>query len=388
MEKIKGNVKILNLLGLIFGLTGAGLTLISLVLPAYSVTTILGKTDAKLYEVLDQFVIIYIMVAGLTIMTSLLKNGVLSIISGGGSFLFTCFVMALTDGSLSKKSQLAKNVVNVDVGLYIVFFAAALILTAGILYVVASNMSKKLEFTDEEKASRKKAVKISTIVYVAVSGAVIVGTIVIIALIGILGSSEKREIENQAEIFMEAALNGDEKTVNSMVTVNVKDKYGFMEAYDSELLLESFLTGLGGSSFYYRLDNETIDTLKTVTDKFGDDFIRSYEITGTKYDSSTDTGTVTVKVVMHDENGVGIDLQDRVAKLSDGYMAMHKASVQNTYTYFGETAALAEVFDGVADDVAELLNEYFESQGTMEAVITLTFENVSGTYKVSSIEVS
>lgn len=386
MEQKTKSIKVLNLLAMIFGLCGAAFTFLSLWLPAYRVSTIVGDVNAKYYEVLHELIVIYIVIIGLTIMTSLMKTGVLSIISGSVSLIFTLFVMSTIDKNASSELSRLRTLVAVDVAFYLVIFAAILIITSGILHVVSSNIRKQVETSEDEIKADKKFKKITTIIYSSVSAVVVVGIIAFIAISSIVNSGQKKVVEQQVQKFMNAAVSGDAATVNSLVTSKPNDPSGFLEAYDPDLLVDSFIIGLGANSLGDRLTNESLGYLKDVAVTFGNDYVESYKIQSIDYDSATDTAVVTVDVVMYNEKGASsVDITSGVSDLTNSYMKHNSSVVESVYKYSGEKAAWGKVLNGIMKDAAPLLTESFKSQGVIDATLTLKLENVNGTYLISSI---
>ena len=137
MEQTEKNVKLLRLLGLIFGLVGAGIMLFSLMMDASVVNSVFGSVSVPMTKYLDGVVWVVFLFAACAIAFTLMRWDIPLTVTGSIATASSVFMIAHV-GSVGQDGGKYATV-SFGAGLIMFFLAAALMLAAGILYIIAKN---------------------------------------------------------------------------------------------------------------------------------------------------------------------------------------------------------------------------------------------------------
>lgn len=389
MEEKGKTIKVLELLGLIFGLVGSGVTLISLFLPAFTMDSFLGHVETNMFKYWGVFVIIYFLILGMGIMLSLMKSGVVSIVNGSANLLFTILGLVAQNINLSNSNALVKNMVTVGAGIYFLFFASALMIASGILYLIAFNYKKAAGLPEEEAKKRATFKKVIIIVYSSIVGVVILVTGLAI-IIGKVNTKKHNEMARiNAEAFMECALNGDSENILSYVSDDCRDTSGFLEAYDADLLIDSFMLYYGGRTVYDSLTIATQDQIRASMDNFAVNYIESYTINSLEYDHDEEAYKISVNVVMFNEHGTSeVNVESLATARTEQYLEDNFSMLMNLMATGGEEALYMKIYEDLMPEFIEATEESWRSMGVTDAEITLTMVRTDDVYEITAIEVN
>lgn len=415
MEQTEKNVKLLRLLGLIFGLVGAGIMLFSLLMDAYTVNAVLATASVPMTKYLEGLVWVVFLVAACAIAFSLMRWDVPLTVTGSIATVFAVIMLAHIKSN--EKDGKIPVTVSYDAGIIIFFLAAALMLAAGILYIVAKNKAKKagipyayvldtvfgkntpvVEAPQESvegeiagdseaapvsvAAAPSKGKKIGIIVGICVGAVLIIGG-------GILGTTlyykaqEQKEATAAVEEFMSSAKSYNISGINACLAEKFSDKNDFLAAYRPDQLAESNLSSAGISTD--SLSTLSYEIFKDGCVYLGKNYIKGYGIDEV---TSSGNGTYTAKVTVNvlNANDVASLFSDKCMNISvddyedEIYAIMYLAS--------DDEEAMEMLYDMLIPDITDLLEEAVDEAGTVKCVLTLELSKESDGFKITKIQVA
>ena len=423
MEQTEKNVKLLRLLGLIFGLVGAGIMLFSLMMDASVVNSVFGSISVPMTKYLDGVVWVVFLFAACAIAFSLMRWDIPLTVTGSIALAFSVFMIAHISSAGQEGGKYAT--VSFGAGLIMFFLAAALMLAAGILYIIAKNKAKKAgipysyvldtvfgkkdpavtapqetvegaaEAEDESAtagdvsavpsapaAAPSKGKKLGIIIGICVGAVLIIGG-------GILGTTlyykaqEQKEATAAVEEFMSSAQSYNIIGINKCLAEKFSDKNDFLAAYRPDQLAESNLSSAGISTD--SLSTLSYEIFKDGCAYLGKNYIKGYgidEVTA----NSDGSYTAKVKVTMIDPNDVASLFSDKCNNLSaDDYEDEINAIM---YLASDEEEAVEMLYDLLIPDIADLLKDSVDEAGTVKCELLIDVSKESGEFKVTKIQIA
>ncbi len=415
MEQTVKNVKLLRLLGLIFGLVGAGIMLFSLLMDASVVNSVFGSISVPMTRYLEGIIWLVFVIAAFAIAFTLLRWDIPLIVTGAIAIAFSVFMIAHI-GSVGQDGGKYATV-SFGAGLIMFFLAAALMLAAGILYIVARSKAKKAGIpysyvldnvfgknapavaapqvtADGEVVGKVNAVpdkdpvdvkKIGLIVGICLGAILVIGG-GIFATTLVLKSVAQNQAKTVVETFMNAAVDYDVDAMEDCMSDLCKSKKnGFLELYEHDKVVDMFMDELGISNA--KISDETMKSLDDTAVLIGENLVKGYEITDIM---ANDDGSFTIKVKAQcmDLNSIGDAAGDRFQDVLDKYSTDYVDEiydiVMNSST---EAEAEGKLIDLMLPDLMTALSEAVEEAEVDDATITFKVDNVSGGYKITKIEI-
>lgn len=377
MEQIEKNIKTLRLVAMILGLVGSGSVLLSLMTDAYYVNTALGKLSVSMTKYMSGLILFVILLAGCSVAFSLLKLAVPQIITGS----FTTFIAAFMLWHIKSKESAGKIQLSISfgTGAYLFFLAAALMLAAGIIYVIAANKAKAAGIEDPNEAKRKKICKI---IYICL-GALLVLCIGVVILSAVVQVQAKKKAQGVVSDFLTAATAYDVDKMNTYLSPEVNDKNGLMEAYTPEVMNNAFLSVMGVTE--NQLGEESRKCLTESSIYFGKSYIKSYGFDDvTKNDDGSYTVTVHGKII--DMSNTNNTLKTRSAEIAEDYATNHLEEIYKIALTASGDEATAQLMDLMMPDICGALNDAIKDAGEQETTFTFVVSKVSGDYKITEID--
>ena len=375
--KSNDNSKKLRTVAMILGLAGSASLLSSLLGEFCSITVpILGKTAISVSNYLDKMIIFVFLLAGFSIIASLLKYGILQIITGSITGAWIGYIIWDIQKRASDTELKGALGINFGFGTYLFILAACLIIASGITYAVAAKKQKSITPAVEKNDSRNKKAEI---IVGACLGVLIVCGILFVVLSSNLG---KTDAKNTVSQFMNAAIHYDVDTMKSKLSSNVNDKNGLMEAYTPDTMSNAFLSNWGVK--VDELNSERKATITETSVLFGKNYLKKYNVGDV---TKNDDGSFTVKVTASilDMSTVSKQIQQDTASEIRAYANLHPDEINDLYYTFYTDEAVASYL------VAKLfpcyiVNSAIKSAGSKDTEITFVVKKVEGGYKITEID--
>ena len=375
--KSNDNSKKLRTVAIILGLAGSASLLSSLLGEFCSITVpILGKTAISVSNYLDKMIIFVFLLAGFSIIASLLKYGILQIITGSITGAWIGYIIWDIQKRASDTELKGALGINFGFGTYLFILAACLIIASGITYAVAAKKQKSITPAVEKNDSRNKKAEI---IVGACLGVLIVCGILFVVLSSNLG---KTDAKNTVSQFMNAAIHYDVDTMKSKLSSNVNDKNGLMEAYTPDTMSNAFLSNWGVK--VDELNSERKATITETSVLFGKNYLKKYNVGDV---TKNDDGSFTVKVTASilDMSTVSKQIQQDTASEIRAYANLHPDEINDLYYTFYTDEAVASYL------VAKLfpcyiVNSAIKSAGSKDTEITFVVKKVEGGYKITEID--
>lgn len=377
----KDNVKTLKLVAMILGLAGSASLLSSLLGEFGSATVpIIGKYSVSIANYLDKMVFLVVLLAGLSIVASLLKYSILQTVIGAITGGWIAYMMCDLHSRASASEVSGWVDINFGLGTYLFILAACLMLASGIVYIVAEKKPKTNAIADEKAATKRKKAEI--IVSIVIGVLAVCGIGVFIFFNSIQGTKEAKTVVGD---FMNAAIHYEVDSMKSYLASDVNDKNGLMEAYTPDIMSKSFLSGLGIT--INDVEKEHRNLINEPAVLFGKNYIKKYEVV-----SSAKTGdgiyTVKVKASILDMSTTKEKLRKKAEERMSAFVKSKPDSVQMFYEYLGTDEAVANFIIGyyLFEDMCNDMKDAIKSAGSMETEFTFVVKNVDGNYKITEID--
>lgn len=356
VEKKNSNLK---LVATILGLTGSALLLLSLLGNASSVTApLIGTIPVSMLDYLGKMAIFVVILAGLSVLSSFLRYAILQILTGSITALWTGFMIwdILNISSTSDYSPLVS--VSFGISIYLFILSACLFLASGVAFAVAA---KKTKITiNEDKFNQNRKTKINrkaiTIVIICLGVLVASGTIGV----AVFDNYEKTAARNTVSQFMDYAIQYDVDSMKSLLSSDVNDKNGLMDAYTPVVLRDAFLSGVGVD--ISSIDTKGRTTLNNTFTLFGKNYLKKYDVTSVTRNSN---GTFTVKA-------------------SASIINMNYVTEQIRQDSYGKIIVL--LFFGEVEEICSVLNDIITNADSMDTEFTFIVEKNNGNYIITEID--
>ena len=422
MEQTEKNVKLLRLLGMIFGLVGAGLMLFSLLMDASVVNSVFGSISVPMTKYLEGIVWVVFLIAACAIAFSLMRWDIPLTVTGSIAIAFSVFMLAHI-GSAGQDGKYAT--VSFGAGLILFFLAAALMLAAGILYIVAKKKAKAAgipysyvldtvfgkkeaavvapqetvegaaEAEDDPAvagdvsavpsapaAAPSKGKKIGIIIGICVGAVLIIGG-------GILGTvlyykaQEQKEATAKVEEFMSSAQSYNISGINACLAEKYSDKNNFLLAYKPDTLAESNLDSAGISKD--QLSTLSYELFKDGCVYLGKNYIKGYGIDEVTANSDgTYTAKVTVTVI--NANDVSSGFTAKMGNISAEDYEDEITAIM--YLASDEDEALEMLFDVLMPDIVDAFEDAVDGAGSVKTELIIEVSKQSDEFKVTKIVVN
>ena len=379
--KPQDNSKKLKLVAMILGLAGSASLLSSLLGEFCSITVpILGKTAISVSNYLDKMIIFVFLLAGFSIIASLLRYGILQIITGSITGAWIGYIIWDIQNRASDTELKGALGVNFGLGTFLFILAACLILSSGITYVVAAKRQKSISPDVDKNVSRNRKAEI---IVSACLGILIICGILFLALSSKLGTSDAKNTVSQ---FMNAAIHYDVDTMKSKLSSDLNDKNGLMEAYTPDTMSNAFL-----SSWGVKVDDLNSERKATITETsilFGKNYLKKYNVGDV---TKNDDGSFTVKVSasIHPAKGGFLFKRNKIrndtASEIRAYANLHPDEIAELYYLYITDEAVASYL------VAKLfpcyiVNNAIKTAGSKDTEFTFVVKKVDGSYKITEID--
>ncbi len=423
MEQTEKNVKLLRLLGLIFGLVGAGTMLFSLLMDASVVNSVFGSISVPMTKYLEGIVWVVFVIAAGAIAFTLMRWDIPLTVTGSIAIAFSVFMLAHINNAGQEGGKYAT--VSYGAGIILFFLAAALMLAAGILYIVAKNKAKKagipysyvldtvfgkkvpavtapqetVEGAAEAEvdpavagevsavpsapaAAPSKGKKLGIIIGICVGAVLIIGG-------GILGTTlyykaqEQKEATAAVEEFMSSAQSYNIIGINKCLADKFSDKNDFLAAYRPDQLAESNLNAAGITTD--QLSTLSYELFKDGCVYLGKNYIKGYGIDEVTANSDgTYTAKVTVNII--NANDVSTGFEDKMGKISAEDYEDEITAIM--YLASDEDEAMELLLDVLMPDIVDGFEEAVDEAGAVKFDLTLELSKESGEFKITKILVA
>ena len=377
MEQTEKNIKTLRLVAMILGLAGSGSVLLSLLMDAYKLNTSFGQIAYSMTKYMSGLILFVVLMAGCSVAFSLLKMAVPQTIVGSvmtAIAAFMCWHIKSKEGSGTIRLN-----ISFGTGAYLFFLAAILMLSAGIIYIIAANKAKAAGIEDPNEAKRKKIAKI---IYICL-GILVVLSIGIFILSAVVKAQAKKEAKSVVENYVAAAMAYDVDKMNTYLAPDVKDKNGLMEAYTPKIMNDAFLSVMGVTD--EQLGEDSRKCLTESSEFFGKSYLKSF---GVDEVSINDDGSYTIKAhaKIIDMSNTYETLKTSSTEIANDYATNHLEEIYEiALTSSGDEAA-AKLMDLMMPEICAVLNESIKNAGEMDTEFTFVVDKVSGEYKITEID--
>ncbi len=352
-NSVKVDKKKMLLVAKVLGLVGSAVLLISLFGNYCSITApLVGTIPVSMSNHLGKLMFVVFLLAGLSILSTLLKYSVLQTVTGSLTMVWAGYMIWEIQSRTSTSDTSGLVSVSFGIGLLLFILAACLILASGITNIV---LAKKFKAHSAEEKENKH-IRIEYIICICLIALVICG-IAGIAIINAHGKATAKKTVNQ---FMNAAALYNVDTMKSYLSSDVNDRNGLMEAYNPDLLRDAFLSGLDVDISIF--DSNGKAALNETFTLFGKNYIKKYDVTDVTKNSD---GTYTVKASASIIDMSSVTEQIQQYSAFDFYL----------YIYYGE-----------AEKMCSVLNDAIENAGSMDTEFTFVVKKVNGDYKISEID--
>lgn len=376
----KDNVKTLKLVAMILGLAGSASLLSSLLGEFGSATVpIIGKYSVSIANYLDKMVFLVVLLAGLSIVASLLKYPILQTVIGAITGGWIAYMMCDLHSRASASEVSGWVDINFGLGTYLFILAACLMLASGIVYIVAEKKPKTNAIADEKAATKRKKAEI--IVSIVIGVLAVCGIGVFIFFNSIQGTKEAKTVVGD---FMNAAIHYEVDSMKSYLASDVNDKNGLMEAYTPYTMRGAFLNVIG-----VRWDSLK-EKQKTAIDQtgvlFGKNYLKNYDVTGVTKNSD---GSFTVKakgsIINMSTTSEQIQKKsaEKIAAYADKYPEIMEY-IREVYYTDEEVARFMALY--LFDDICPIIDDAIKNAGSMETEFTFVVKKIDGSYKITEID--
>lgn len=379
MIKPKDNTKTLRLVAMILGLVGSVLLLSSLLVEFGSATVpIIGKYGVSVSNYLDKKTIFVVILAIFSVVSSLLKYSVLEIITGAitGGWIGYLMWEIQNRASTSEVSGLVD--INFGLGTYLFICAALMMITSGIVYIVAAKKSK--ENTPVEKKVKPRNKKTDIIVGSCL-GVLLVGGI--IGFVLFTGSMVTKEAESTVNNFMNAALHYEVNSMKGYLAADVNDKNGFMEAYTPYTMRNAFLSVFGVQ--YDELKDDQKKAIDRTGTLFGENYLKEFNIAkATK--NSDGSFTVKVKASIIDMSTTSEQIQKESAAALTAFEKKDPEMAEFFRYFYPADEVVKNMVLYIFDDICPVIDNAIKNAGSMETEFTFVVKKIDGNYKITEID--
>ena len=363
---------------------------------------------------LEGVVWVVFLIAACAIAFSLMRWDIPLTVTGSIAIAFSVFMLAHIGSAGQEGGKYAT--VSFGAGLILFFLAAALMLAAGILYIVAKSKAKKAgipysyvgdkifgksapvveapqETVEGESAGDADAAPVPTANAAAPSKGkkigIIVGICLGLVLIvggGIFGTvlyykaQELKEATAVVEEFMSSAKSYNISGINSCLAEKYSDKNEFLIAYKPDKLAESNLESAG-------LSTDQVSALSYELFKDGCVYLGKNYIKGYGIDEVTSTGdgvyTAKVTVTVIDANDVSSGFTDKMANISAEDYEDEITAIM--YLASDEDEAMEMLIDVLMPDIVDSFKDAVDDAGSVKTELTIEVSKQSGEFKVTKI---
>lgn len=374
IEKKSKNQKIT---AMILGLAGSAILLLSLLSEFSSLSApIIGTVSVSMSDHLDKLIFLVIALAGLSILSSLLKYSVLQIVSGTITAGWAGYMIWKIQNATSNTEYSGLVSVKIGIGVYLFILAACLILASGIVYAVAT---KKNNATTIKKGFIKP--KKSEIIL-----CICLGALIICGIIGliVIKNQGKKEAKTAVSEFMNAAILYDVSAMKSYLSTDINDKNGFMEAYTPKIMSDAFVSSMGIKTS--DLEKEKQEAINETSILFGKNYLKQYNVSSVSKNSD---GSFTVKVSASiiDMSATDEQIQKKTSELISDYAKQHPDVMSYVRTMFWteeDVAFFMTYF--LFEDVCKVMNDAIKSAGSMDTEFTFVVVDIDGNYMITEID--
>ena len=377
--KSKDNTKVLRLVAMILGLAGSALLLSSLLGEFCSATLpIVGKYQVSISKYLDNMTILVVLLAGFSIVASLLRYSILQIITGSITGGWIGYMIWEIQHRASTTEVSGFMDINFGIGTYLFILAACLILASGIIYVVAAKRSSETIPIEEKTGPKHKKAEITVSICLGVL--IVCGVGVFICIRGFQGT---KEAKNTVAEFMNAAIHDEISSMKGYLASDVNDKNGFMEAYDPNTMRNAFLNTIGVS--WSLLKDEEKAAINDTGALFAKYYLKKYDVANVTKNSD---GSFTIKVnaSIIDMRTTSVQIQKRSAEIIAEYMKKYPEIAETVSSSFSEEEAAKFMAYLNFDDICPVIDNAIRNAGSMETEFTFVVKNIDGSYKITEID--
>ena len=377
--KSKDDSKIMRLVAMIIGLVGSALLLSSLLGEFASTTApIIGKYSISVSNYLDKLTILVVLLAGFSIVASLLKYSILQIVTGTLTGAWIGYSMWDIQSRASTSEISGMLDINFGIGTYLFICAACLMLASGIVYIVAERKAKANAPADEKPNPKPKKAEI--IVSICLGVLVICGIGIFIFFRNYQGT---KEVKATVGNFMNAAIHYEVDTMKSYLSSDVNDKNGFMEAYTPYTMRNAFLSIIKVDySDLKEGQRKAIDRTGTL---FGEHYLKKYDVVSANKNNDGNY-IVKVKASIIDMSTTSEQIQKGSAEKVAEYAKKYPEIVETIRSSFSEEEAAEFMAYLIFDDICPVIDNAIRNAGSMETEFTFVVKKIDGSYKITEID--
>lgn len=380
--KPKDDTRILRLVAMILGLCGS-VSLLSSLLGEFCSATIpiIGKYQVSITNYLDKMTILVVLLAGFSIVASLLKYYILQIVTGSITGAWIAYMIWDIQNRATKSEVSGLLDINFGIGTYLFILAACFILASGIIYAVAAKKSKASVPVEEKTQPKNRKAEI--IVSICLGVLVICGIGVFIFLKSFQGTKEAKAVVGD---FMNAAIHYDVASMKNYLASDVNDKNGLMEAYTPDIMSASFVRPYG--TYLAKLNEEEKKSITDTSILFGKNYLKKYDV-GTVTKNEDGSFTIKVSATIIDMSTTDKQIQKKSADMVNEFINKYRDMIQyeDLLIIYGSEEEVAKFIARVKFiDICKIISDAIKDAGSMETEFTFVVKNIDGNYKITEID--